>query len=327
MKKRWFIYTAPLFLPILVLLVLISFSRPNIYCFVLCFILLILLFSSSKLRAASTSKLPLSIMLFMALLACFTPWMTPFSPEQQDINLGKDTNLMGIDALGRDIFARLLYANRSSLVKAGAGSFLANAIVLLFAFMLHTFRGYWKKGLDVFLQTFLSFPVILLFLMGASLGELYFDTMGPLYMILLVGVTLWAEPAKMTQARMDDLAHAEFIQAAELAGLGKVGLFYKEMLPNLKPLLVVNFLLVFIHAITLEAILGFMGIGLIVGEPNLGRMIYSGLNALAQDPWTFFSALGVFLFWIFMMRFFVNRIDRKRRYRNSLVFRGREGNF
>ena len=249
------------------------------------------------------------LVLFLALSALTASLISPFSP--QDIRLPAGIHVLGLDSLGRDQFSRLLWANRNTFMHAMAGSLFTCLAAAGFAGLMTFSPGKLKWIWHVFLQIFLSFPALLLFLLGASLAESVFAGYSNELMVGLIVLTLWAEPATLIHSRLEDLRHAEFVQASRLAGFSASRIFFSDLLPNLKPLFAINVLLVFIQAIVLEAILGFLGIGSQPGEPNLGKMIYSGLNAPSKEPVLFWSGFVILLIWIFSLRYLAGRISQE----------------
>lgn len=206
-------------------------------------------------------------------------------------------HLLGVDVLGRDMFSRLLYANTAAMFHALFGAVLACSFGLLVGAGL-TWSPAWARAvLNLWLQTFLSIPVLILFFVawvfvkpsGASL-------------VLLLGITLWAEPARMFQAHLQLLIGADFAQVARMQGRSETAVLFREILPNLLPTLTVNFMLTMTSAILLESVLGYLGLGLAPGSPSLGHMIEVGTRQVDHHPLWLICSLAVVVAWMLSLR-------------------------
>ena len=105
---------------------------------------------------------------------------------------------------------------------------------------------------------------------------------GPATLILMFALTLWPETARLVQARAEELVRAPFVQVARMQGLAEYRIFPRELLPNLWPLLQTSALLTLANGVLLESILGFLGLGMPLGTPGLGRLIALATSRLDQ---------------------------------------------
>jgi len=204
---------------------------------------------------------------------------------------------LGMDRLGRDIYARLLYGNRNTLFIAGSGSLLACGLGFLTTSLFALGPKYLRRAFDAILQAVLSVPLLIYFLVILS-----FVSPGPTSLILMFGCTLWPEIARIIQARVYQLENADFVNAARMQGEGEIAIFFREILPNLGPILTANFLVTLSATVTLEAILGFLGLGLEPGAPSMGRLIQLGLQYLDHQPHILIVSTTVLLLWLGSLR-------------------------
>ena len=204
--------------------------------------------------------------------------------------------------------SQLWIAHGNSLGIALAGSFLACLIGLLIGTVLAFSSGWARQFSDTLLQTFMAIPVVLYFLVS-----LVIFPPGPVTLIFVFAATLWLEPARMIQARIRELESAPFIHVPRMMGWSFGRIFTKEWLPNLAAVFWVSFLIVFLNAILLEAILGYLGLGLRPGTPALGRMIEWGAKYWPRNPAMLLAPLALEIAWIVSLRRLLRKADRRDR--------------
>ncbi len=230
-------------------------------------------------------------------------WLAPFDPGQQQATGG--WHLLGRDALGRDLYSRLLLGNRTSMLAAGLGGLLACSLGVAIGGLLAWTSGPGSRLANSLIQAFLSIPMLVYYLLAMALFQ-----PGSWLLILLFGATLWAEPARLLQAKIRELREAEFVQVARMRGRGERDIFLHEIMPNLGPLLVANLLVTLINAVLLESILGYLGLGRSVGEPSLGRLIEYGAMHMDRQPGVLLAAIAVLLGWLAGLRGLMRRFAR-----------------
>ena len=173
---------------------------------------------------------------------------------------------LGTDDLGRDRFARLLYATRVSLLFAAA----ASLGTLLLAATLGGVAGYWGGWLDRCLvraiDLMLSLPWLFLLLAARALLPL---NASPITSLILTYALLsalgWASPARVVRAGVRGLRDSEFVLQARAEGLSEIRILWRQVLPNLRPILLAQFWTSIPMFILTEANLGFLGLS--AGEP------------------------------------------------------------
>lgn len=226
----------------------------------------------------------LAIVIAIALLA---PWISPQNPyDLGEIDIldarlapgetdftGEKTYYLGTDDQGRDMLSAIFYGLRVSL---SVGVF-SGAIALSIGAVVGLTAAFYGGRIDALIMRVvdlqLSFPAILIALMLlAVLGRGVDKTM-----IALVAVQ-WAYYARTVRASALVERQKEYVAAATCLGLGRARIVFRHMLPNvLAPLIVVGAVQT-AHAISLEATLSFLGIGLPVTEPSLGLLISNGFE-------------------------------------------------
>lgn len=234
-------------------------------------------------RIAATAFVILMVIILLAVLA---PWITPQNPYdlgQVDVLDGRlppgseafagYTMWLGSDGAGRDLYSAILYGLRIS-ISVGLASgvialFIGMAVGLIAAYSGGRTEAIIMRVVD--LQ--LSFPASLVALMlVAALGK------GVDKIILALVVAQWAYYARTVRATALVERGKEYVEAAQCLGLSRMRVVFRHILPNcLAPLIVVGTVQT-AHAVSLEATLSFLGVGLPQTEPSLGVLIANGFE-------------------------------------------------
>jgi peptide/nickel transport system permease protein len=235
----------------------------------------------------------LALLVLVLLLAVFAPWLAPQDPydlARLDILDGtlppgsKSGNggvfLLGSDKQGRDMLSAILYGLRISL---GIGV-MSGAVALAIGGLIGLIAAYGGGRIDsaimrvVDLQ--LSFPSILVALMLlALLGRGIEKT------LLALVIVQWAYFARTIRASALVEQRKDYIAAAKGLGLGHWRILWRHLLPNSVPPLIVVGTVQVAHAISLEATLSFLGIGLPITEPSLGLLIANGFDYIMSGKY------------------------------------------
>ncbi len=188
---------------------------------------------------------------------------------------------LGTDGLGRDMVSAMIYGLRISL-GVGIGS---GIIALLIGVSVGLFAAYFGGKVDTVIMRIvdiqLSFPAILVALvLLATLGK------GVDKIMVALVVVQWAYYARTVRGSALVERRREYIEAATCLGLSKPRVIFRHMLPNCLPPLIVVATMQVAHAISLEATLSFLGLGLPVTEPSLGLLISNGFEYMGSgDYW------------------------------------------
>lgn len=246
-------------------------------------------FFSSKIATAGFIVLGLIV-----LAAIFAPIIAPQNPydltqiDIMDSRLAPGTQsfdqrftyLLGTDEQGRDMLSAILYGVRISIIVG----VVSTAIALLIGLTLGLFAGYFGGRVEGFIMRVadiqLSFPpilvaLILLALMGPGISKI---------VIALVAVQ-WAYYARTARSAALVERKKEYIEAASGLGLSPMRIVFRHLLPNCLPPLIVIAALQVASAISLEATLSFLGLGLPVTEPSLGLLIANGFDYMMSGKY------------------------------------------
>jgi len=213
------------------------------------------------------------IVAFIVILAVFAPLIARQDPAKGELSKAfqapSSQHLLGTDALGRDVFARVVYGARVSL-EVGIVVVLVSAIVGTF---LGSLAGYYGGWIDRFLSgyvfnVFLAFPGLLLAIafvafLGAGLGKL----------IMALCVIGWVGYARVMRGQVLKVREYDFVQAARALGAGDLRILFVHILPNAIQPLIVQSSLGMAGAVLSEASLSFLGLGIPPPTPSWGKMI------------------------------------------------------
>lgn len=243
---------------------------------------------------APSAVLGLVLLSGVVVLALLAPWITPQNPydlmqlDVLDARLAPGADSMaggyrywlGTDGQGRDLYSAIAYGLRISLL-VGVGSALIAAVVGTVVGLVSAYAGGWLDALLMRLvDLLLSFPGILMALMIlAWLGK------GVGNVMLTLVVLEWAYYARTARGQALVESRREYVEAARGQGIGRWRILLGHILPNcLAPLIVIGALQI-ARAITLEATLSFLGLGVPITEPSLGLLIANGFQYMLGDEY------------------------------------------
>jgi len=228
--------------------------------------------------------LGLGIVLGMAVTAVLAPWLAPWDPEEPNLKAilvpPSSVHPLGTDALGRDVFSRLLYGARVSLWVGFVSVGISVAIGVALGLVAGYFRGpadeIIMRGVDVML----CFPSFFLILAVVAILE-------PSLVLIMVtiGLTSWMGVARLVRAETLSLRERDFISAARLAGTRPLGIMLLHILPNALAPVLVSATLGVAGAILVESSLSFLGLGVQPPHPSWGNMLMEGKDVLEIAPW------------------------------------------
>jgi peptide/nickel transport system permease protein len=241
-------------------------------------------------RAARARLAPFgaAVMLLAILVALLAPLVAPYNPLQQNLNntLARPdrTHFLGTDNVGRDVFSRVLWGTRVSLV-AGFGSV---AIAVLAGGLLGLLAGYAGGRADNLvmrvMDAVLSFPPLVLALaLGAVLGA------GLTGVVIALGVVYTPTFARLMRGQVLAITAREYVDAARALGVPGWRIAWSHVLPNATAPIVVQASLSVAFAILAEASLSFLGLGIQPPAASWGSMINAGRGYLQQAPWIVFG--------------------------------------
>jgi peptide/nickel transport system permease protein len=246
------------------------------------------------LRRSGLGRAGLLLTLMLVVLALLAPWIVPSAPSAQDLPARLQgpgaAHWMGTDELGRDVFSRVLYGARISMlvgisVVAGAG-FLGLALGALSAY----FGGWLDRIINgVLVNAFLSFPGILLAIaFAAFLGP------GLDKVVLALVITGWAGYARLARAQVLKVKEMDYVLAARSLGASHTRILLRHILPNAIQPVLIQATIGMAGAILAESTLSFLGLGVLAPAPSWGAMLNDASTYLFSAPhMVIFPALAI----------------------------------
>lgn len=238
-----------------------------------------------RFRRHHLAAVSLVVLVILAGAALFAPILAPFEPDEIVGTFSGAPSRefwMGTDQIGRDVFSRLLYAMRVSLLVG----ILATAISTAVGVVLGLIAGYFGGIADMVIMRFtdmvMSFPYILLVLVAASIFE-----PGMWSIILILGFVDWPGIARLVRGNVLSLRETNFVKGNLVAGMPLRHILFSEILPNTVAPILVYATSVLALSMLDEAALSFLGLGVRPPTASLGNMLNGAqsLTVLTRQPW------------------------------------------
>lgn len=257
---------------------------------------------------AALSILYLVLILLMAIFAPLIVQVSGWGPLEYDKS-AVDPNLGGMPigelggistehwfgvepGSGRDIFARIVYGARVSMLIALSATLLSTVLGIVFGLLAGYFGGWIDTCISRFMEFLMAFPALIF--MIAILSALPADNRQVL-MVVVISFFGWPGLARIVRAQTLSLREREFVEAAKASGGKSIGIVFKEILPNLRSTIIVLTTLAVPGYVGTEAGLSFLGVGVVPPAPSWGQMIAQAVRWYAVDP-MYFVIPSLFLF-------------------------------
>ncbi|MBA7611688.1 Glutathione transport system permease protein GsiD [subsurface metagenome] len=237
-----------------------------------------------RLRKNKLAMLGLGIVIVLILIAIFASFIAPYNPierlkEESSLSPSR-IHLFGTDLLGRDIFSRVIYGSRISIVVG----VVAVGISVVIGLFLGALSGYFGNIPDAFIMRiadiFFAFPYIL--------GAIAIMTvLGPgiVNIFIAIGILGWASFARILRGSILSIKNKEYIEAAKALGASNYRIITKHIFPNAFAPIIVYATMNIGTAIIVEAALSFLGLGVQPPTPAWGKMLSESLNYIDIAPW------------------------------------------
>ena len=209
-------------------------------------------------------------------------------------------HLMGVDALGRDIFSRVLDGARVSLLVAFVGTGLSVTIGVTMGMIAGFFRGWTDTVIARLIDVLLAFPVLLLGLGLASACSTKDGCLGGALepglkvVVTIIVIANWPYVARIIRGQVLSLREKEFVEASKSLGASNRRIIFREILPNLVAPIIVYTTLFIPANILLEASLSFLGVGVQPPQASWGAML-ADASTIFQSAWWYMLFPGLAL--------------------------------
>ena len=259
---------------------------------------------ASEFAESRIALLGLGLLLILVAIAIAAPFISPQNPydlAQLDVldsrlEPGEHSSTtarrywLGTDDQGRDMLSAIFYGLRISLSVGVASTVIALAIGLVLGLAAADFGGWVVAAIMRVADIQLSFPailiaLILLAILGQGVGKI----------IAALVTVQWAYYARTVRSSALVERQKEYVEAAQVLALSQPRIVLRHLLPNCLPPLIVVATVQVAHAISLEATLSFLGLGLPITEPSLGLLIANGFQYLLSGKYwiSFYPGLAL----------------------------------
>lgn len=237
-----------------------------------------------RLRKNHLAVLGLAILVVFIVIALLTPWIAPYSYQEQNLELGASgpsaAHWLGTDIFGRDLMTQIMYGGRVSL----AVGFIATAVALLIGVTWGAVAGYVGGRTDAVMMRMVDILYALPFMIFIVLLTVVFGR-SMLLLFLAIGAVEWLTMARIMRGQVQSLRQMEFVEAAVSLGLSPTALIFRHLVPNALGPIIVYTTLTIPNVMLLEAFLSFLGLGIQPPQTSWGLLISYGAETMEEYPW------------------------------------------
>ena len=230
------------------------------------------------------------------LCALSAPWLAPHDPAQLDLSARlmppTTAHWFGTDELGRDIFSRIVFGSRISMIVAVSVVGLSLAVGLVAGCVSGFYGGWADTVVNIYItNAFLALPGILL-----AIAFVAFTGPGSGNVILALAISGWVGYARLVRGQVMAVKQREFVEAARALGASDLRVITRHILPNILQPLIVQAAIGMAGAVLAEATLSFLGLGVPPPAASWGSMLNDARSHLFDSPHlVFFPAMAVML--------------------------------
>lgn len=236
-----------------------------------------------------------AILLFLTVFtAIFAPHLTHHKPLRLDVSIRLQgpsaSHLFGTDEFGRDVFSRVIFGTRVSLLVGGAVMLFTSLIGVILG-ILAGYYDYLDNVLMRIMDGLMAFPAMV---MAIALMAV----LGPSVLNVIIALSFIYMPrtARIIRSVVLVVREMVYVQAARALGARDLRITLKHILPNCVPPLIVQSTFIFAYSILAEASLSFLGVGVPPYIPSWGNIISSGRLFIREAPWmSIFPGLAILM--------------------------------
>ena len=244
-----------------------------------------------------------ALLLLLIALAILAPWIAPHSYSYQNLELGAQppfgSFFLGTDTLGRDLFSRILYGARVSLLVG----FVATGVALVIGVSWGIVAGYFGGRIDSIMMRivdvlyglpFIIFIILLMVIFGRNIWLLFGA----------IGAVEWLTMARIVRGQVLTIKNQEYVLAAQAMGVSNFQMFRKHIFPNILGPIAVYTTLTIPQVMLLEAFLSFLGLGIQPPMSSWGTLIRYGVESMEEYSWLLIYPGLTFTITLFALNFF-----------------------
>lgn len=249
----------------------------------------------AKFKRNRIAMLGLGIVLFFVLVAILAPFIVSQDPLQTSFTTIRKApsaaHWLGTDELGRDIYSRMVYGARASLMAGLVSVLIALVVGVPFGLAAGYFGGWTDSVISRATEALLAIPFLILAIaLAAFLGPSLTNAM------IAIGVSAAPKFIRLTRGQVLAVKNEDYVQSARALGASDLRIIGRHVFPNVMPPLIVQATITIATAIIAEASLSFLGLGLQPPTPSWGSMLNTAKNFLNQAPWmALWPGIAIFL--------------------------------
>jgi peptide/nickel transport system permease protein len=235
------------------------------------------------------------IILGILVVAILAPYIAPYDPNAIDVKAillePSALHYMGTDGLGRDVFSRMLYGARISLLVGVVAVGIATAIGVFLGALAGYYRGWVDVVIMRMVDVMLSIPTFFLIL-----AVIAFLTPSIWNIMVVIGLTSWMGVTRLVRAEFLSLREREFVMASQTLGARDRRLIFKHLLPNSLTPIIVSSVLGVASAVLIESGLSFLGLGVQAPQASWGNILTDGKEYIQFAWWlSLFPGLAILI--------------------------------
>jgi oligopeptide transport system permease protein len=255
-----------------------------------------------RLRRNKAAMLGAVLLILLIIVALLTPWIAPYSYQQQNLLLGASPpspeHWLGTDVLGRDQLTRIMYGSRVSLMVG----FIATAVALVIGVLWGAVAGFLGGRVDAVMMRIVDVLYALPFTIFIILLTVIFGS-SMLLLFLAIGAVEWLTMARIVRGQVLTIKRQEFIEAAVSMGLSRWQIIRRHIIPNVLGPIIIYTTLTIPSVILLESFLSFLGLGVQPPQSSWGSLISAGVDAMEEYPWLLLFPALVLSITLFSLNF------------------------
>ena len=246
----------------------------------------------SKHRLAVASS---AVVLAVTALCMAAPLIAPYAFDAIDLGSIRQApswqHWMGTDDLGRDLYTRILYGGRISILIGLFAAIIGTGLGSLVGAVAGFYGGRVDNLLMRLTDVVYSIPTLPLLIVLSSYSQAVVSSMA-----LIIGLLSWMATARVVRGEVLAIKQTTFVEAARSLGATNLRLIARHILPNAVGPIVVGATLAVGNAIIMESSLSFLGLGVQPPTPTWGNMLMDAQSTMATKPWlTIFPGLAILL--------------------------------
>ncbi len=244
----------------------------------------------SLILRTNTGRIGFAIVAVHLTLALAGPWIAPYPPTDYHLDArfsGPSSEFwLGTDEFGRDVLSRVLAGARSIIWISVIGTIFGVTL----GTVVGVTSGYLGGKIDQFIMRivdwFLAIPSLLLTILVINMASQRFSNIDHSWIIIFViGISFMPNNSRVIRSAALAIKPLEFVQSARLRGEPTLYIMFREVLPNVFPVVAVEATIRLSFALLLTAGLGFLGLGVKPPEPDWGLMVSENADHLGTVPW------------------------------------------